>query len=565
MSLIAFKNSTSSLLGRIVKVTSNNHTSLFNKGDLVKISLIYYGNKVRVTTHTSQNSIVNEDKSRRWTMSLSCLSLIDRLETDPPLPIRAPRLTAKKLAELKIKNGCISYVQQACQLLDFNYSAIDDATLNALVTSYNVPVGGKGAINKALSIFFASLPKKEKITPLNANFDCLNVALVTKTDNRQKELDKVQKEIDLYTKHNLSLTNDINLYNTYILNKTTLINNNNILLTEFNDKIETIKARPIGSLKIPHHDKIQSSLESLKRSLCTLVNHSAFYNIESFSVPENGKLHLLKIVLRTNDVWLSESENLLAPKINMGSYLVTWKPFNWLCNNDEIPYDNDSADTEYSESAYTNFLNSMSGNIKINSFKNNILIGNYIHPHVSSSDICWGNVLDQVELALVYDTNYKFNKPENAFIVLRELLKTYNAASPYIKLMEFRRKQNPSWVKTLEQVHVHKTSKYISLDYSKYTTYQGIVELAKINPSSIVKYLDSNCSTISPEKTSEHCYIEVKIYAVYYMGTDVQSKNEKDKLYIKCIDNTFITYTIVNSSNCDVMTQYVAASPALTT
>lgn len=63
----------------------------------------------------------------------------------------------------------------------------------------------------------------------------------------------------------------------------------------------------------------------------------------------------------------------------------------------------------------------------------------YFHPHVDSSDyfVCWGNAES------TYETCMRNRTPAKAFDALWLLLNTYNATSPYRKLFDFYRKQNP--------------------------------------------------------------------------------------------------------------------------
>jgi len=68
--------------------------------------------------------------------------------------------------------------------------------------------------------------------------------------------------------------------------------------------------------------------------------------------------------------------------------------------------------------------------------ENNIKISGYLHPHASSSSICWGNAKDAMSKALLrYDM-------ATVFTLLQTILHQYNPDSPYINLYHFWLRQN---------------------------------------------------------------------------------------------------------------------------
>lgn len=527
------------LVGRTLKVCSSRHTAPLDKGDLVKVIAIRYG-AIYIETVKSENPRAQE-LGRQWSLPMSCLSLTDVAPTDPPVPVKKPRMTAKRIAEMRVSLGCTNYVQQVCQMMGYDFAAITPEKMKELVEIYNAPTRSKSFINKSLFDYFAALPAKSKLGFDTPELNVIDKALVRKTDNRHIEIDKLKYQLTNNKRIIKDLDSNIDSYQREIKNYIQTIESSKLDKTQrlanienFEKQILEITNRPMGDLRIENYANMSSAIKRIKLCIIDLVNNSSFYNLESIQVPDNGELQYIKIIFRTNDIWLGEANNAKASKINMGSFLVKWTPFMWLEDYVSVP---DRDDRNYND-----FLWSMLRGISITPHANNIDVGSHVHPHVSGGGtICWGNAEDTVRKGLSYTPDFDFIAPEKAFIALRELLKTYNSDSPYISLTEFRRKQNPQYLQTLDKVHERKSRCTISLDLAKWSLHRGVkFDVTKIHPNTISRYLDANGKAASPELKDKHCYIDVHTYHVVYLGTSAQPKDERGKHYFKLVDNSFL-------------------------
>lgn len=539
-----------SLVGRTLKVCSSRHTAPLDKGDLVKVAAVRYG-AIYIETVKSENPRAQE-LGRQWSLPMSCLSLTDALPTDPPVPVKKPRMTAKRIAELRLTQGCTNYVQQACQMMSYDFALITPEKLKDLIALYNTPNTSKSFINKALFDYFAALPTKPKMDFSTPDLAKIDLALMRKHDNRQVEIDKLKYQVINNERHITDIDSDIRCYNEDIKNLTAAVAQSNAGKIDKMAKVESFKklideiiARPIGDLRIENYQNMQSAFKRIKLCIIDLVNNSSFYNLESIQVPENGELQYIKILFKTNDIWLSEANNLKASKINMGSFLIKWTPFVWFEDYDDVPA-KDSRN-------YSDFLHYNLRGISISPYANNIEVQGHTHPHVSSSTVCWGNAEDTVRKGLSYTPDFDFIAPEKAFIALRELLKTYNSESPYVSLIEFRRKQNPQYLQTLDKVHERKSRCTISIDLARFSSYRGVkFDVTRIHPSSISRYLDVHGRAVSPDIKDRHAYLDVNTYQVVYIGTKSQPKDEKGKNYFKLVDNSFILVDTIDKPQTEI-------------
>lgn len=554
MSLTPQFNSTTAraLVGRTLRVASTRHSEPFDKGDTVLVTDVRYGS-LYLKAVSTQNARALVNPERIWNMPMSALSLTDKLETDPPVPLRKPRMTAKKLAELKVTQAATHYIMQTCILLDFDFTALTAENIKQLVTVFNTQ--GKSKVNGALIAIFKTLPAKPEFKPDDAAQ--LDKAIITNVDTKKVELAKITNDMQASERNinrevnNIASTKEaIARHNADIALYEQRIVNNMAALETLRKKAEDVMNAPNGDNKIANWQKVQNGLSQIKNAIANLVNNSAFYHLESIQVPDDGRLHLIKVIFRTNDVWLTEANSPDSPPMNMGSYLIQWRPFAYLGLYDSVP---DSDDHERDEdddsgddnSAFHSFQDDLLSSIRCYPYKNNVVVDGYHHPHViEEGDFCWGNAQDTVRNNLTYNNDFQFTGHiENAFIAARELLKTYNSGSPYRQLVLFRRKQNPAYLKTLSLVEKAKHSVIISLDVNKWGSYAGVsIDVNTINPISIRRYRDEMHNVVSPELKHKHCYYEVNLYGKYYIGTDEQPREERSKNYLKLLDNSFVLF-----------------------
>jgi hypothetical protein len=543
MSLTPQFNATTAraLAGRTLRVCSTRHTAPFDKNDTVMVMGTSYGS-ILVKAVTTTNVRALNSIARNWGMPLSALALTDRLESDPPIPEKKPRMSAKKLAIFRASQACLNYVHQTCILMGFDFSQINDEVMGKMIELYNAPEQKKSLINKTLIEFFKLMPAKPEMKASDEALRAIDGVLFKDTDDRDKEIRNILNKVTIVKSNVTQNTRDRDSYLQAVKNFEARLVNYAKDIQAYEDEINTIKAQPAGDLRIKNYDKVQASLGQIKEAIAYLVNTSGFYSLESIQVPTNGDLSQVKIILRTSDVWLTEANSEAAPPMNMGQYLVTWFPYAALHS------DFDLSRIDHTDS---NFTYNLCNNITAMAYKNNTIVEGYAHPHIRGiGSFCWGNALDTVNKNLVYDKNLVFKgKIVQAFITVQELMKTYNSGSPYKSLTQFRRKQNPAYLKTLELVQQEKSSCIISLDVTKHVQYTGInFDATLINPSTVKRFLNAGLRAVNPTDTKDHCYYELKTYALYHVGTDQQPKEEKGKLYFKLKDNTFRLVEFVQPS-----------------
>lgn len=522
------------LNGRTVKVTGSGHSLPVNKGDLVLIENVNsYRNRIQVSIVSSNHQDAQfsiENKLCYW-VSQRVLSLIDTKPDDPPVPEKRPRTTSKMLAELRRTKPCIDYVNQYCINLGYDASAITKEQMELFIAEYNKPDMKKGTINKMVNTYFDSLPKREKINALSPIFKTLDNMLY---DQRRSRVFAIEYHKNTIVEFEKQLESEPNGYmrNVYTARISTA-----------RKDLELAEGLTNEYVKLADYNQREIAFSQIKRAVCSLINNGTFYTDVEVLNHGSHRLGDLSIVLTTKDIWLQEYENPSAPKINMGSFKVEWWPFAWLSDYDDVP-DPDCDDyDEDSDYSMFNFREKLLESVRVLPNKNNIHSEGYIHPHICNGSVCWGNIYDSTIDRLEYNSDLKFlGNIEEAFKGLALLLKTYNAGSPYHKLVHFRIAQNPSYLKLVPVVMEYRGSESIFSVSPEHTAYQQLpkgLTLQDLNKVSIIKYLDANTKTTSPERPDSHAYVKVKLYQKYHQGLNNRPRGESKKYYIKLKDNSF--------------------------
>ena len=540
-----FSGNLSLLLDRKCRITTSRCGNIpAQKGDIVKVvrtntsrgRLLVEIISASPDNVAAQNAI--EYKFTYW-VSQRSLSVVEPLETDPPIEKRK-RTSPKVLAELRRTKPCIDYVTQYCINFDYDPKLITTEQFEIFISHFNNPEVTKGTINKMINDYFESLPKKERINILDDRFADMDKILYDA--NQSKAL--VKRSLNESLKKETEA-----LASCIVPDHASAIQSN---ISYYLRQLDEADKLPKDYVEKPNFSRMNNSLNQIRRAICNLINKGTFYT--DFRVESYGTLESLSITLITKDVWLQEFNNPKAPKINMGSYKVKWVPYSWLNRYDTVPEEGEDYSDDYDEDfSYSYFTDSLSDSVRVFENENNIVVhGDYIHPHVSSNSICLGNIYDSTIYNLEYNDNLKFvGDIERAFENIALLLKTYNSASPYVKLLDFRIAQNPSYLSLVPVVMEHRgTTVVLSLDHNKFNARASAsnINMLDINKNSIVRYIDANFKTTSPARPSEHAYIKVKLYQKYHQGLNNRPRGEAKKFYIKMQDNSFVLFEPTNTN-----------------
>lgn len=522
----------SALVQRQVRVINSSHTAPLNIGDICEVRVIRPRGSsseslgVNPVQSTNSQAIPASGDQNLWWLNYGNVELVD--VPVEAAPAKKPRMTKKRIEAIKKADAAIMYIQQYCLTLGFDFSLIPEAKVNELISIFGAKDGTKSAVNKALFVFFESLPKVEpsKATDFAQLDEVLTVkvdAASTKLIKRfEANLESNKKNIESYNAQVRDYQQAIADYSKHIEQETKSIN-------EMQKAIDKTKAESKTNVPIKDFSQVQKAVEQLKGMVANLVNTSGFYKLHKFDIPIDGDLASLRITFETSEVYIKDTQ--AAAAFNLGSFLIEWTPYGILKD-----YRNPAEAEGYS------------GNyqyIKVLPNKNNTKSSGYYHPHVSNMRVCWGNVQDTVGKALMFNSKYEFNyKPENAFICLRELMRSYNAASPYHSLTKFRLTKDPKFYLTFDQVFVHKGSTVLSYSAEQsgyyYWNANHIDIIKNVHPASVIKYLDADGRAVSPEFTNKHRGVEIKLYGKYYVDTDIQHREFKGKQYIKLADNSYV-------------------------
>jgi hypothetical protein len=442
---------------------------------------------------------------------------------------KKPRMTKKRIELLKKRNAALSYIQEWCSNLGFEFSRLTPAELDGFVDIYNKN-DSKSVTNKALFTHFNSLPAVSSYDVEQLK-SLTNVLTVTVDRATKKELDRIERNLSNYNSNIQRYERDIVNYNQYIENHKREIVRTQQTIEQTEKLASDLKSKCTVNKPIENHDKIKVTIDYLMGMIQELCETSNFYKLHELKVPNCGTLSKIEIIFSTIDVLIKDPTSVGVPAFNLGKFLISWKPFGVLGEDSDDQYIPERIDT------------SLLYYIKVLPFKDNVECNGYYHPHVSDGGVCWGNIQDMVAENLSFNSSYQFRaSPMKAFIGLAQLLKSYNASSPYQNLMNFRLKKDPKYYLTLEQTFKEASQVALSLKGVApvyYWNSHNADVVDKIHPASIRRYLDATGRAVSPEQIDRHSAIEVKLYAKYYMGTTFQHREFKGKMFLKLADNTY--------------------------
>jgi hypothetical protein len=91
---------------------------------------------------------------------------------------------------------------------------------------------------------------------------------------------------------------------------------------------------------------------------------------------------------------------------------------------------------------------STNGDLYVYGYKDNTDVRGYLHPHVSSGSVCYGNTADAFTNAAAK------GKISDCFTIVQSILHTYNPDSPYVTLESFFLQKNRATIK-LDELDTH--------------------------------------------------------------------------------------------------------------
>ena len=445
---------------------------------------------------------------------------------------KKPRMTKKRIEQLKRRNIALNYIQEWCSNLGFDYALLNSSELDVFVDLFNKNIETKSIVNKALFNHFNSMPATKPFNPEKLA-TLTKVLTVTVDRATKKELDRIERNIKSQKQYVESNTRQIKDYSDSIEYLKRDIETKLKSIDGFENLANELKVKSAVNKPIENHDRIKKTVDYLMDMVKDLCENTSFYRLHDLTVPSCGTMAKIEIVFETSDVLIKDPSAVGTPAFNLGKFLIKWRPFEYSGeDNDNFP---DRLD------------HGLLSSLGVHPYKDNIECGGYYHPHVSGGGVCWGNIQDMAAENLSYDNNFQFRKsPKQVFIGLMQLLKSYNSSSPYQQLMNFRLKKDPKFYLTLEQSF--RENSYATLVLPNRSTQQyywndanrDVVD--KIHPSSIRRYLNSLGRAVSPEQTADHAAIEVKLYQKYYIGTNFQHREFKNKCFLKLNDNTYVEF-----------------------
>ena len=525
----------SQFLNRRIRIANREHTAPLDVGDIGEIRFIrpvgergellgiypIQSNNRRARPVTGQNNL--------WWVEAENVVLDGSSEART---IPKPRMTKKRIEAMKLREAALTYIQLWCTNLGFDFELLSVEKADQAIAIFHKE--GKSAVNKMLFAHFNSLPLASNCPDQLLNQ--LDEVLTMKVDGAtRRKVQAYRRDIESKQRNIRNRENNIANYEADIQRWRGDIANWNREIQSTETVINDLKAKESVNKPIDQYETFKKTVVYLKAKIKELCDTSNFYKLHSMYVPDDGALNKLEIVLETSHVFIRD--NTPAPAFNMGKFLIKWKPF------------------EFSGDDLDNFPDRGSANglcyyVLVVPFKDNVVVQGFPHPHVQEGGrVCWGSLMATANTELYYNRNFEFTGDiKSVFIGLRELLRTYNSESPYVDLMQFKLKVNPKYYLTLEQVfkeHGRKTIRFND-QFEGYGSFKIDADtLAKINKVSIVRYLNRRGGSVSPELTADHFAIDVKTYRKYYVGTNFQHKDAKNKDFIKLADNTFVEFKAV--------------------
>ncbi len=455
------------------------------------------------------------------------------------------KLSKAQREALGQRSVALEYIFKICLGLNYDSSRMTEDNVDSLVATFNTK--SKAELNKAIMDLF------DNMTLPVVNFDdtIKNVLkFSTKFQKSDVKLKKYQGNVDAWEAEVKEVDNTVMYFQQNIDEYQKSIEKVKKDQTkwdidkrkEYNDSLAKAKITLADYLKTvdnggeDNHTKI--ILNGLNKIITDIVEQGGgFYKFSKIvletEIKSHDDLRKLKIIFTTNRVF-GRDARVAGLTFDAGEFEVVWYPF----------YENFQAD----QIAYSKDLRPGHPDLKINPFKDNTIIDGYPHPHVQKGGyVCWGEIDSGITRQMQFNADYVFTgKPYEVFNKIKVLLHSYNASSPYKRLVEFAVRKNPELLSKIETefkaysnaVLYNPDKKTVAGDnWSKFSADY----YAKIHEVTISSIRDAKGGTLAPTERTVAAHLTCKTYVKRYVGVDhLVPKGETGKSYIKTSDNQFV-------------------------
>lgn len=457
------------------------------------------------------------------------------------------KLNKAQREALEQRNVALEYIFKICVGLGYDSSRLDEATVDKLVDTYNLK--SKVDVNKILMEYFDNLPaiqvdftdkvkdsikvskdfkqNDKQLQNLEQGVESIQSALKkvdTYIKNYDEDIANYKRRIEEYERERLRFDTEVRKTHTEALEAAKL-------------KLEEYKKSLAAGKKI---DQASIALESLAKAIKDIVEQcGGFYKFHSIveDVPEIKRLSDLNNILvkfTTNKVY-GRDARVAGLTFDAGQFMVEWYPYNGYFRVNGTAYDEN--------------FRPYDPDIRVRPFKDNTLIDGYPHPHVrGDGSVCWGEIDGTISRELQFsDVTYEFlGKPHIMFNKIKALLHSYNANSPYKRLVEFAIQKHPDLRDKLPTEFISGRQTVILYNPNAKNTVTNVDGLSKeyydkVHPVTINGIRNQDGYTLKPDQKNEASHIICKTYIKRFVGVDkIIPKGESNKIYIKTVDNQFV-------------------------
>lgn len=457
------------------------------------------------------------------------------------------KLTKAQRAALEVKTVALEYIYKMCVGLGYDVSRLSEEQVDKFCGMYHT--ASKAVLNKAIMDLFDAMP------PVANDFsDSIKNVLkfspkFQQTDKGLKKLEdnvKVWKrEVESVDRIIKDFDNSIAYYEKEIKSaqkaKVEYDTTHRKAYQEEYDKAQASLAEYLKGVDNASKDKyINNILTKLHDAIKGIVENSAgFYKFDSIKlgVEQIEKVEQLENVIVTfitNKV-LGRDARVEGLCFDAGQFKCEWRPFNRSFQTGGL---------EFEKNMYSG-----QPDARIRPYKDNTIIDGYPHPHVrGDGSVCWGEISGDITRQLQFNVNYEFTgKPYECFNKIKALLHSYNANSPYKRLVEFAIKKHPELKDKLSTefktdrnnvvVYNPKQKKDFKDQYEKFA--EDYYD--KIHEVTVTTIRDTNGRTLPPTERKKASHLTCNTYIKRYVGVDnLVPKGENKKRYIKLQDNQFV-------------------------
>lgn len=463
------------------------------------------------------------------------------------------KLTKAQAAAMTARQEALEYVFKMCVGLEYDASRLTEEQVDSFVSMYYAQ--GKMAVNNALMSHFDNLPKLEvdfSETIKNAltfsdKFNGVADKFAKQIEERvhaakyylndiDNNIKYFKRDVDAYQKRIDQLNKDIQDYD---------VNKRKKWTDELEKCDQEMAAHQAELAKTGQGDratKIAKIMDNLNSTIKKIVeNTGGFYKFEKIVCDYNpietaDQLETLKVVFVTNKVY-GRDPRVKGLCFDAGQFRFDWKPFYPSFNSGRKEYDKD--------------LRPGTPAISVWPHKDNTIIDGYPHPHIQKGGyVCWGETADHaITRQMQYNSEYEHTGDcSQMFNKLKALLHSYNANSPYKRLVEFAVKKHPELADQLETEFKPAATTVLYNPEKKGITNSELIKMSKafyekVHDVTVTNIRDERENTLPPTERKKGNYLVCKTYMKRIVGVDdyiAVPTGERNKRYIKLADNQFV-------------------------